>query len=57
MKPALIDNLDPRERISESFPDNFEIESCVVANEVSLRMCVDEGLEILRLYESMKPSV
>ena len=57
MKPAFLSDFEPSQGILEGVSNYSKVEACIVGDEVSLGVLINEGLKIFRLNESMLPPV
>ncbi len=55
MKPALISDFNPGDRIAKSFSNYREVEARIVGDKVSFSVLIDEGLKICRLDQLLPP--
>jgi hypothetical protein len=57
VKPPVLSDFNPRERISKSCSNYRKVEARIMRDEVGLRMKIEEGVEILGTDKSMGFSV
>ena len=57
MKPALISDFNPGDRIAKSCSNYREVEARIVGDKVSFSVLINEGLKICRLDQPMLRSV